>query len=119
MTGRDRDSARMMGRTTCFHQEEKFRDSIGIMVTWKLDHVMRGDLVYNYPHVVASFPVLVFVSPLIIFGLTKPDIQDYREINKVMIKNQYPLPIIQEIMDKLKDAVIFTKMDVRKGYNNI
>jgi len=46
-------------------------------------------------------------------------VQDYREINKAMIKNQYPLPIIQEIMDKLKDAIIFTKMDVRKGYNNI
>ena len=46
-------------------------------------------------------------------------VQDYQEINKVTIKNRYPLPIIQEIMDKLKDAIIFTKMDIRKGYNNI
>ena len=31
------------------------------------------DLVYNYPHVVASFPVLVFMSPLIISGSTNLD----------------------------------------------
>ena len=35
------------------------------------------------------------------------------------VKNRYPLPLIQELIDKLKGSSIFTKMDVRWGYNNI
>ena len=36
-----------------------------------------------------------------------------------MIKNAYPLPLISEIIDKLKGAKYFTKLDIRWGYNNI
>ena len=36
-----------------------------------------------------------------------------------MIKNAYPLPLISELLDKLKGARHFTKLDVRWGYNNI
>jgi Reverse transcriptase (RNA-dependent DNA polymerase) len=36
-----------------------------------------------------------------------------------MVKNSYPLPLILEIMDKLKGAKYFTKLDVRWGYNNV
>jgi hypothetical protein len=35
------------------------------------------------------------------------------------IKNQYPLPLISDTIDKLKDARIFSKFDVRWGYNNM
>lgn len=35
------------------------------------------------------------------------------------IKNRYPLPLIQELVDKLKGAKYFTKLDVRWGYNNV
>ena len=45
--------------------------------------------------------------------------QDYRFLNDWTIKNAYPLPLISEIMDKLKDAKYFTKLDVWWGYNNI
>ena len=45
--------------------------------------------------------------------------QDYRYLNDWMIKNSYPLPLIWEIMDKLKGTKYFTKLDVRWGYNNI
>ena len=36
-----------------------------------------------------------------------------------MIKNHYPLPLIQELIDKLKSSKVFSKMDIRWGYNNI
>jgi len=36
-----------------------------------------------------------------------------------MIKNKYPLPLISDLIDKLKNAMIFTKFDVRWGYNNV
>jgi Reverse transcriptase (RNA-dependent DNA polymerase) len=45
--------------------------------------------------------------------------QDYWYLNDWMIKNSYPLPLISEIMDKLKGAKYFTKLDVRWGYNNV
>ena len=35
------------------------------------------------------------------------------------VKNRYPLPLIQELVDKLKGARYFTKLDVRWGYNNV
>jgi hypothetical protein len=36
-----------------------------------------------------------------------------------MVKNSYPLLLISEIMDKLKGAKYFTKLDVHGGYNNV
>ncbi len=35
------------------------------------------------------------------------------------IKNRYPLPLISKLIDKLRSAKYFTKLDVRWGYNNI
>ena len=45
--------------------------------------------------------------------------QDYRYLNDWTIKNAYPLPLITELTDKIKDAKYFTKLDVRWGYNNV
>src|SRR5882757_2211124 len=51
-------------------------------------------------------------------GSLRP-VQDYRYLNEHTIKNAYPLPRISDLFDKLKDAKIFTKMDIRWGYNNV
>ena len=45
--------------------------------------------------------------------------QDYRYLNEHTVKNAYPLPLITELLDKLKGARRFTKLDVRWGYNNV
>ncbi|THG98618.1 hypothetical protein EW145_g7394 [Phellinidium pouzarii] len=45
--------------------------------------------------------------------------QDYRALNEGTIKNAYPLPLIGDLMDKLRNAKYFTKLDLRSGYNNI
>jgi Reverse transcriptase (RNA-dependent DNA polymerase) len=45
--------------------------------------------------------------------------QDYRYLNDWTVKNSYPLPLISEIMDKLKGMKYFTKLDVQWGYNNV
>src|SRR5208282_5676190 len=45
--------------------------------------------------------------------------QDYRYLNDWTVKNAYPLPLISEIMDKIKGAKYFTKLDVQWGYNNV
>lgn len=46
-------------------------------------------------------------------------VQDYRKLNNMTIKNSYPLPLISDIIHKLKHAKFFTKLDVRWGYNNV
>ena len=45
--------------------------------------------------------------------------QDYRYLNSWTIKNAYPLPLISELTDKIKDTKFFTKLDVQWGYNNV
>ena len=45
--------------------------------------------------------------------------QDYRYLNTHTIRNGYPLPLIPELIDDMKDSMLFTKFDVRWGYNNI
>jgi hypothetical protein len=44
---------------------------------------------------------------------------DYRGINKVTIANRYPLPLIQELQDRVGDAEVFTKLDLKNGYHLI
>ena len=51
-------------------------------------------------------------------GALRP-VQDYRQLNDLTVKNRYPLPLVQELIDKLSKAKYFTKLDVRWGYNNI
>jgi len=42
---------------------------------------------------------------------------DYRQLNKVAIKNQHPLPKIDDLMDQLVGAEVFSKIDLRSGYH--
>ena len=44
---------------------------------------------------------------------------DYRQLNKVTKKNQYPLPLVDEILAKLSKAKIYTKLDIRAAFNRI
>ena len=46
-------------------------------------------------------------------------VQDYQKLNNITIKNCYPLPLISELIDKLKTAKYFTKLNIHRGYNNI
>ena len=77
------------------------------------EHISKGYLVPS------KSPM---VSP--VFFIKKKDgklrlVQDYRWLNKITIKNRYPLPLAANIINRLMGAKYFTKFDVQWGYHNI
>lgn len=44
---------------------------------------------------------------------------DYRKLNEITIKNHYPIPRMQDLINSLSGAKYFTKIDLRWGYNNV
>jgi len=46
-------------------------------------------------------------------------VQDYQALNAMIAKNKYPLPLISELINKLRGAKYFTKLDVQWGFNNV
>ena len=51
-------------------------------------------------------------------GRLRP-VQDYRRLNKWTIRNRYPLPLISELISRVQGASLFSKFDIRWGYNNV
>ena len=46
-------------------------------------------------------------------------VTNYRYLNKDTICNNYPLPLISQLIDKLKGSMMYSKMDLCWGYNNV
>jgi len=60
----------------------------------------------------------------LVFFMGKKDrkkqmVQDYRYLNEWMIKNNYPLPLILDVLENIGTKKVFMKMDLRWGYNNV
>ena len=46
-------------------------------------------------------------------------VQDYRYLNEWTVKNNYPLPLISDVLENIGTKKVFTKMDLQWGYNNV
>lgn len=44
---------------------------------------------------------------------------DFRALENISVKNKYPLPIIDNLLDQLKNDVYFTNLDLKSGYHQI
>jgi hypothetical protein len=46
-------------------------------------------------------------------------IQDYRRLNEITVKDRYPLPLIRDVIDSVQGSLVYSKMDLQWGFNNI
>jgi len=62
------------------------------------------------------------ISPVFFMGKKdgrKQMVMDYRKLNRQTVKNNYPLPLITDLVDTMGSKRVFTKMDLWWGYNNV
>ena len=60
----------------------------------------------------------------LVFFVEKKDgkrrmVQDYQYLNEWTVKNNYPLPLISDVLENIGTKKVFTKIDLRWGYNNV
>ncbi|KAA0037903.1 hypothetical protein E5676_scaffold487G00680 [Cucumis melo var. makuwa] len=71
---------------------------------------------------ISQAPVLPWGAPVLFVKKKDGTLRlciNYRQLNKVTIRNKYPLPRIDDLFDQLRRAALFSKIDLRSGYHQL
>ena len=93
---------------------------------YRLDPVEARELKARLEELLSKGFIRLSISPwgaLVILVKKKDGILrlciDYRQLNRVTIHNQYPLPRIDELFDQLQGSQVYSKIDLRSGYHQL
>jgi len=92
--------------------------SLSLVERNSLDTWIDEELKEGYIHPSTSLIAAPFFFVKKHDGSLQP-IMDYRALNEITVKNHYPTPRIADLIESLSKASIFTKIDLRWGYNNV
>lgn len=79
-----------------------------------VDELLKNDIIQESNSPYAS-PVLLVDKP----SGEKRMCVDYRSLNKITVKEKYPMPIVEDLIDKLKGCKYYTSLDLKSGYYQI
>src|SRR5712671_6626319 len=105
---KDGAPATLISRNICLSQVEQEE-----LKEFLKEHLARGTIWPSKSPYAAAFFFIKKKN-----GKLRP-IQDYRPINLWTIRNKYPLPPIPQLTDRLRGCTLFTKFDIRWGYNAV
>nr|GEV97203.1 retrotransposon protein, putative, Ty3-gypsy subclass [Tanacetum cinerariifolium] len=98
--------------------EKRFGDLSGLPLSHKAE--FRIDLILGAMHVAKSpYHLAPMKMQELSNQLKELQEKDYRELNKITIKNRYPLPRINDLFDQLQGLWFFSKIDLRSGYHQL
>jgi len=63
-----------------------------------------------------------YASPIVLVHKKNGELRlciDYRELNKITIKDNFPTPLIEDQLDRLRDKQYFTSLDLRNGFHHV
>ncbi|CAI7823352.1 unnamed protein product, partial [Closterium sp. NIES-53] len=102
-----------------FHRRRKMPSGDEEICREKIKELLEAGLIRRSESEYATPTVVAARKDLTGEVLSRRMCGDYRDLNKITVPDRYPMPMAEELFDKLADGVFFTTLDLRQGFNQI
>nr|KYP39205.1 Retrovirus-related Pol polyprotein from transposon opus [Cajanus cajan] len=108
------------------HKINLVKDNPICLKRYKYPHTQKEEIERQIKHMLSTGFIREsnssFASPLVL--VKKKDATwrcctDFHRLNAMTVKNRFPIPLIEDLLDELKGAKYFRKLDLRSGYNQV
>ncbi|CAI5473541.1 unnamed protein product [Closterium sp. Yama58-4] len=102
-----------------FHRRRKMPPGDEAICREKIKELLEAGLIRRSESEYATPTVVAARKDLTGEVLSRRMCGDYRDLNKITVPDRYPMPMAEELFDKMADGVYFTTLDLRQGFNQI